>query len=249
MAVHREIGPGFEESYYHLALRHALQEKGHHVEFKPSCKLVHRGRLADLFEPDLVVDRTIVVEIKAQTGAFDSQHLIQLMCYLKFLRTNLGLLLNFGREKLEQQRVLFEEPQRLEHWDLHRIEGHLSESSRLLLHRLRESIESLFQRYGLGYRQTTYQGLFKAELTAAGVPFEEDSPARIRWGGRALGVSRTRGLAVGGAAFVKVTALQDEFQASEIAAVRAYLRHLGLDWGLYVNFGKKRLEVYGVCSP
>jgi len=249
MDVHTKIGAGFDEPHYHLALRHALEGEGLHVEFKPSCRLVHRGVRADEFEPDLVVDDTIVPELKVLTGDFDDEHLLQVICYLKFLGKDLGMLLNFGLEKLKHRRVVFHEPEKVARWYLDALMSNLEPSKQELLSRLRDSLERLLQQYGLGYRGTTYEGLVRAELTAEGIPLVEDPPTRLSYDGKPLGTCGTHGFLVADTAFVKVVALRDQFQASEIATVRAYLRHLDLRWGLAVNFGKRCLEVHGVSLP
>ena len=203
MDVHTKIGSGFDEPYYHLALRHALEKRGLQVQFKPPCQLVHRGMLADEFEPDLVVNDTIVPELKVLTGDFNDEHLLQVICYLKFLGKDLGILLNFGLEKLKERRVVFHEPEKVARWDVDTMEPKLNPSSQELLARLRECLERLLDQYGLGYRGTTYQGLVRAELTAEGIPFVEDPAVRLSYDGKPLGMCKTHGFLVADTALIK----------------------------------------------
>jgi GxxExxY protein len=54
MAVHRELGPGLDECYYHAALQEALTSRGLEFQHKPRGRLIHREFLADQFEADFV---------------------------------------------------------------------------------------------------------------------------------------------------------------------------------------------------
>src|SRR2546422_5315276 len=90
--VHRELGPGLDEVFYHELLSKRLGEAGIEHEFQPSGQLEHRGALADAFEADLLFPGRLVVELRCPRGAFEPEHYVQLICYLKFWRVATGLL-------------------------------------------------------------------------------------------------------------------------------------------------------------
>ena len=54
---------------------------------------------------DLIVERRVVVELKA-CAALDSAHEAQILNYLKASSIKVGLLLNFGRPKLQYRRFV-----------------------------------------------------------------------------------------------------------------------------------------------
>ena len=86
MEVHRELGPGVDEIFYHELLSERLRAAGIEHLFRPRENLVHRGIIADTFEPDLVFPGQSVAELKCLRGTFDPEHYLQVICYEKFWR-------------------------------------------------------------------------------------------------------------------------------------------------------------------
>jgi GxxExxY protein len=80
MQVHRELGPGVEEVFYHDLLSQRLKEANIKHESRPRGRLAHRGILADIFEADLLFPGRLVAELKSLRGAFDPEHYVQLIC-------------------------------------------------------------------------------------------------------------------------------------------------------------------------
>src|SRR5262245_60706492 len=105
MWVHRELGPGLHESFYHDLLSAHLSAKGIRHESHAKGKLVHRGIVADQFEADVLLPERLICELKCLHGGFEPEHYVQLICYLKFWRTGAGLLFDFGKESLSYRRV------------------------------------------------------------------------------------------------------------------------------------------------
>ncbi|MDI7261096.1 MAG: GxxExxY protein [Thermodesulfobacteriota bacterium] len=103
--VHKKLGPGFLESIYENAFvielhKHNLQvEKQREVVIKYDGVEVGRHRL------DLIVDNTIVVELKAVKNIEDI-HFAIVKSYLKALGKEHGLLINFSRKVVEVKRVI-----------------------------------------------------------------------------------------------------------------------------------------------
>ena len=83
MEVHRELGPGLDEIFYHRLLSEKLVAAGIEHELKPRRELVHRGIVADIFEPDMVFPGRLIPELKVLRGPFAPAHFTQLICYLK----------------------------------------------------------------------------------------------------------------------------------------------------------------------
>jgi GxxExxY protein len=66
--VHSKAGPGLREETYQKGLEIRLAEKGLPFVAKPHTRreLIHRGEIADIFEPDFVVADRMILELKAQ---------------------------------------------------------------------------------------------------------------------------------------------------------------------------------------
>jgi len=104
--VYNELGYGFLESVYEEALAIALPELGLRVQRQIPITVWFRGQSGGDFRADLLVDGTILVELKA-ARTLDKAHEAQLLHYLRATEIEVGLLLNFG-EKPHFRRLLFD---------------------------------------------------------------------------------------------------------------------------------------------
>ena len=98
--VHRHFGPGFLESVYHDALCVELDERNIPYQRQVSTKLDYKGRPVGRGHIDLVVDRELLVELKA-VDTLIPVHRAQVMSYLKATDLKLGLLMNFNVKLLK----------------------------------------------------------------------------------------------------------------------------------------------------
>ncbi len=100
MKIHRKFGPGMLESVYERLLEAELLKRGHEVERQKSVSFEYEGMiLADAFRVDLFVDGRIIVELKA-TENMNPLFMKQVKTYLIAMNLPLGLLINFGMERL-----------------------------------------------------------------------------------------------------------------------------------------------------
>jgi GxxExxY protein len=104
--VHRELGPGFIESIYHRALEVALREAGLFYETEKEIRVYFAGVDVGCHRLDLVVEKQIVVEVKA-VKAFEDIFFVKLKSYLKATGLHVGLLLNFSSATLTVKRVVY----------------------------------------------------------------------------------------------------------------------------------------------
>ncbi len=93
--VHRELGPGYLERTYQLALEAELELTGLAFRCQVPLGLSYKGRNVGEFRLDLVIAETIVVELKA-VESLASVHIAQVISYLKATQLPLGLILNFN---------------------------------------------------------------------------------------------------------------------------------------------------------
>ena len=94
--VHKALGPGLLESAYEECLCYELTLRDFATERQKPLPLSYKGKTLDCgYRMDLVVEKTIIVEVKS-CEKFEPIHKAQLLTYLKLSNLNLGLLLNFN---------------------------------------------------------------------------------------------------------------------------------------------------------
>ena len=107
--VHRTLGPGLLESAYHLCLARELEIHGVPFKFKWPLPLEYKGlRLRKGYEMDLLVDESVIVEVKSVV-AVAPIHEAQLLTYMRLANVKVGLLMNFNEVVLKhgiRRRVL-----------------------------------------------------------------------------------------------------------------------------------------------
>ena len=93
--VHKSIGPGLLENVYEKCLKYELENNGYKVSQQMSVPIVYNDLQLDAnFRLDLLVDETVIVEIKAHENILPI-HEAQLITYMKLLQKPQGLLINF----------------------------------------------------------------------------------------------------------------------------------------------------------
>ena len=98
--VHKELGPGLLESAYIACLSYELMRRGLRIEREKPLPVVYDKVVIDCaYRMDLVVEGTVVVEVKSVTKV-DRVHEAQLLSYLKLSDMRVGLILNFNVRNL-----------------------------------------------------------------------------------------------------------------------------------------------------
>jgi GxxExxY protein len=98
--VHRQLGPGLLESAYEECLAHELSLRQIPFERQKPVPIEYKGVQLDCgFRLDFLVDRLVVVELKA-VDKLAPIHEAQVLTYLRLTGCKLGLLLNFNALKL-----------------------------------------------------------------------------------------------------------------------------------------------------
>ena len=94
--VHRALRPGLLEAAYRLCLARELHLRSIPVKMRWPLPLEYKGiRLGKVYQPDLVVADSVVVETKA-IDALAPIHEAQLLTYLRIGGWKVGLLINFN---------------------------------------------------------------------------------------------------------------------------------------------------------
>jgi GxxExxY protein len=103
--VSNTLGSGFLEKVYENALAHEIHKAGLKVEQQFPVQVFYDGIIAGDFIADLLVERCILVELKA-IKALDEIHVAQCMNYLRATDLQVCLLFNFYKPKVEIKRIV-----------------------------------------------------------------------------------------------------------------------------------------------
>jgi GxxExxY protein len=103
MRVHGALGPGYLESVYQNALAHELGRSSLSMQREARIEVRYRDVVVGRFVADFLVEEKVLVEVKA-VCAMASTHDLQVVNYLTATGLDVGLLLNFGAQRLEFRR-------------------------------------------------------------------------------------------------------------------------------------------------
>lgn len=105
--VYNELGPAHKEQVYHEALKIVFDEKEIKYKDKPRLKIQFRAKNIGIYEPDFIVENKIIIEIKSLLNmpkVFEKQ----LYYYLRGTEYKIGYLINFGNERIDIRRRVYE---------------------------------------------------------------------------------------------------------------------------------------------
>lgn len=104
--VYNELGHGFLESVYQRSLASALKTEDLKVANYVKIPVWFRGQCVGQFEGDMLVENSILLELKV-ARILDRSHHAQILNYLRATDIEVGILLNFGL-KPEFKRLILE---------------------------------------------------------------------------------------------------------------------------------------------
>jgi GxxExxY protein len=104
--VHNELDYGFLERVYQRALQVELLRCRRNAEIEKRIQVQYKGVVVGDYDADLIVDNCVAVEIKI-SPQYDKRDEAQLLNELKAIGLKVGVLLNFGRAKIEFKRLVF----------------------------------------------------------------------------------------------------------------------------------------------
>jgi GxxExxY protein len=108
MKIHKELGSGLLESVYEIVLSKYLRQKGLVVETQKPVDFEFEGmKFKDGFRCDMLINQKVVVELKSVEKT-TPVHQKQLLTYLRLMKLEVGLLINFGSATLKDglQRIV-----------------------------------------------------------------------------------------------------------------------------------------------
>jgi len=106
MRIHNKLGKGFKEVVYKDALEFELIKEIIPYEREKEFFVRYGNKVLDRkFNADFYVFDSIILEIKA-SSEIRSDNFRQTLNYLKTSQIKLGIIINFGTDKLQYQRVI-----------------------------------------------------------------------------------------------------------------------------------------------
>ncbi len=244
--VHNSLGVGYDEKAYHRALARHFQNNEIEHHSKERKALFHRNRKVKEYEADFVVFKKIILELKTLQSNFLQINYVQIISELKLWNLRLGLLVNFGLQKVEIKRIPLTEKRKVIIENYEYIKDAMTDSDRKLLAQLREAIFNIFEVHGLGYGESIYQKILGLELDFRRIKYKSRFPIRINFEDKIISVFKMKPLLLENRIICNIKALTKEIDFYDIAKIQSYLRSLGLRIGIIVNFGKNQLELRGI---
>ena len=104
--VYNQLGYGFLEKVYKNAMQVELVQRGSNCQTEHQIKVSYKGAIVGEYFADLFVDEVVIVELKV-AKQYNPADEAQLLNELKATGIKVGLLINFGKEKVEFKRLVY----------------------------------------------------------------------------------------------------------------------------------------------
>jgi GxxExxY protein len=104
--VHNDLGYGYLHRVYQNALQVELARRNVRTELEKRINVQYKGVMVGYYDADAIVDDCALIEIKI-APQYDKRDEAQLLNVLKATGLKLGMLINFGRDKVEYRRLIF----------------------------------------------------------------------------------------------------------------------------------------------
>ena len=101
--VFNQMGSGYLESVYERCMLIELKKAGLYAKSQHPIKVLYENQIVGEFISDLIIEESIIVELKA-ISQLTKIHEAQLVNYLVSTGKDIGLLINFGPEKVQIKR-------------------------------------------------------------------------------------------------------------------------------------------------
>ena len=104
--VFKTLGPGLLESAYEEALTEEISLRGLNVDRQVPVPIYYKGKqLPTKLQLDLLVEKRIIVELKAVEKGLQPVHYRQLQTYLRLSNLHRGILVNFNTDYIDKQDI------------------------------------------------------------------------------------------------------------------------------------------------
>ena len=105
MEVHSKLGYGFLEKVYENAMMVLFRQEGMRAKQQAPITVYFKGEAVGEYYADILVEDKIILEVKSVEKIID-KHRAQTLNYLKATGLRLSIILNFGKKKIEYERIV-----------------------------------------------------------------------------------------------------------------------------------------------
>lgn len=217
----------------------------HHIPAQSQVEyaLYYKEHRIGRFFIDVVADDKLVIEIKV-AEALEPIHKAQVLAYLKVSGLKLGILVNFGGERIVFERIpnfISQHPATPDRRD------ELSKVAEGLLHteltgELRDALYEVHNELGPGWLPMHYCRACQVELRLRDVPFEKLTEIMVQYRGQPIELRDVRMLVLERKVLLAPVAVR-EITTGMRMRFRHHLSALKLRLGLIANFHASSLEI------
>ncbi len=243
--VQNEVGLGRQELAYHTACRLWFEEHRVPVTSKPPHRLMLDNEIAHTLFPDFVGWDALSVEIKAVPRKLTASEWVQVRDYMKCRGEALGLLVNFGLDRVHVERVIHTpQPTSLvEDWSY--WQGQIAGEDRDLGMTVRDALHSIYAAHSTGYGAEVVQKLLLFALERRGLRVSTNPVAKAFFHQAIVDERTLECLVINERLVLVFTALFDSNEFN-ISRGLSFMKSLGLNWGVAVNFGRTQAQFTGL---
>lgn len=237
-AVHSALGSIWPEAVYETALTLELRERGLHVESQQEFEVAYFGKRVGAYRIDLLVDQTVIVELKAVPDLLPL-HRAQVLSYLKGFDKPIGILANFGHSSAQHVTLpnhLAGDAVLTDRFDADQLTLDAGPDIAELLVIANRVLTTL----GPGYLAQVYRRALFHEFRTSGVEFETMKQVTAMYRNQPVGARPVNFLKVGDLLIAVLTVQSLDTQT--LSRFRQYFRHVRCRRGIVFNFHATTLD-------
>ena len=104
--IHKELGPGFNEKIYQNSLKILFENENIQFKMEKEFEVLYLNKKVGKLRVDMVIENTVLLELKSLTGNIAHIFEKQVISYLKASGLKIALLINFGNKSCQVNRFV-----------------------------------------------------------------------------------------------------------------------------------------------
>lgn len=237
-AVFNELKNIWKEEVYEKALLLELLARGLKAERQKEIEVCYFEKPVGLYRLDLLVENTVILELKALPRTFPLHH-AQLISYLKGFDKPIGILANFGATSLEHQTFpnKFSQKKAMQdNFDFDKIQMESKDEIKEFLLMANRILVTL----GVGYFHQIYRRAFHYELQQANIQFKLTKTVKAIYRQQELDSKEVEFFIIQDM-LLSAVAVQS-IDKLLLSKFQHYIRYYRLNRGLLINFNAMHLD-------
>lgn len=245
--VHNALGHfDLSEAGWEEALAIALSVRDIVAHRQVEFALHYKGRRVGRFFVDMIAERDQQILLELKKVALMPVHLAKIIAYLRVTDIKLGILVSFGGRRVDYQRVPNRVSERITPAGNPVPPSFLRAMEPQIAQELWTSFEEVHVGLGPGFMHMHYRRACQVELRLRQVPVEKINEVVVQFRGQPIERCEVPLLIVGGRLLVVPLAVL-RITPWMIERYRQFLKLLGVNEGIIVNFHSEKLEAMRVA--